>query len=297
MSFPPELAPDFEIARRLHKKHGTSYYFATKFFPKETRMATWALYAFFRVPDEIVDNSPQETPAQIQKVKDEIYRFRDSWHDAYETQKSDDAVMRVAAFVCRKYQIPFEYSNSFLDAMITDLEKTTYANYAELESYMYGSAACVGLMMSSVIGFVDESQREIGLQHAAQLGYAMQLTNFLRDIDEDYVQRKRVYLPQDELAQFGLSTRSIADKKFDDNFREMMKWQAARCDDLYAQAALGIPMLNSYGRFPVACASSLYSAILTKLSGQDWNPFAGRARTSKVEKIALAWKAKQGLKS
>ena len=160
---------------------------------------------------------------------------------------------------------------------------------------MYGSAACVGLMMSSVIGFVDESQREIGLQHAAQLGYAMQLTNFLRDIDEDYAQRKRVYLPQDELAQFGLNTRSIADRQFGDNFRKMMKWQAARCDDLYAQAALGIPMLNSYGRFPVACASSLYSAILTKLSGQDWNPFAGRARTSKVEKIALAWKAKQGL--
>ncbi len=295
MSFPPELAPDFEVARRLHKKHGTSYYFATKFFPKETRMATWALYAFFRVPDEIVDNSPQNTPQEIQHVKGEIYRFRDQWHDAYETCKSDDAVMRVAAFVCRKYDIPFEYSQSFLDAMIMDLEKTTYANYAELESYMYGSAACVGLMMSSVIGFVDESQREIGLKHAAQLGYAMQMTNFLRDIDEDYVQRKRVYLPQDELEKFGLSTRSIADKQFDNNFRAMMKWQAARCETLYAEAALGIPMLQPYGRFSVACASSLYSAILTKLSGQDWNPFAGRARTSTTEKLALALKARKGI--
>ena len=293
MIHPKELAPDFEIARKLHKKHGTSYYFATRFFPRDTRMATWALYAFFRVPDEIVDNLPQQTPAQIQHVKDEIHRFRDKWHNAYETQKSDDAVLRVASYVCHQYKIPFEYSNSFLDAMMTDLEKTEYANYAELESYMYGSAACVGLMMSSVIGFVDESQREIGLQHAAQLGYAMQLTNFLRDIDEDYLQRGRVYLPQDELAQLGLSTRSIADQKFSDNFRAMMKWQAARCDNLYAQAALGIPMLNPYGRFSVACASSLYSAILTKLSQQDWNPFAGRARTSGVEKLALAWKARK----
>jgi len=160
---------------------------------------------------------------------------------------------------------------------------------------MYGSAACVGLMMSSVIGFVNESQRETGLKHAAQLGYAMQLTNFLRDIEEDYVQRKRVYMPQDELAQFNLSTRSVAEKKFDDDFKRFMIWQSERAKKLYAEAATGIPMLNDYGRFPVACASALYSAILGKLKDQDWNPFAGRARTSKVEKLALAWRAKRNL--
>ena len=294
MNHPKELNVDFEIARRLHQKHGTSYYFATKFFPREQRMATWALYAFFRVPDEIVDNFPQNTASEIQHVKGEIHRFRDQWHEAYQTCKSDDAVMRVASYVCHQYKIPFEYSNSFLDAMITDLEKTEYANYDELEKYMYGSAACVGLMMSSVIGFVDETQRETGLQHAAQLGYAMQLTNFLRDIDEDYLERKRVYMPQDELQKFGLSTRTIDTKQFDDNFKQFMIWQSERARKLYDEAALGIPMLNSYGRFPVACASSLYSAILGKLEQQNWNPFVGRARTTKIEKLRLAWKAKQG---
>jgi phytoene synthase len=259
-------------------------------------MATWALYAFFRVPDEIVDNMPQNTPGEIAHVKDEIHRFRDKWHKAFDKGTSDDPVLRVTSYVFATYKIPFEYSNAFLDAMITDLEKTEYASYEELEQYMYGSAACVGLMMSSVIGFVDEAQRETGLKHAAQLGYAMQLTNFLRDIEEDYVQRKRVYMPQDELAQFGLSTRSIAEKNFDEDFKRFVMWQSERATKLYAEAAIGIPMLNNYGRFPVACASSLYSAILTKLAQQNHNPFAGRARTNKAEKIALAWQAKQGLK-
>jgi len=294
MIHPKELASDFEAARKLHQKHGKSYYFATRFFPRDTRMATWALYAFFRVPDEIVDTMPQETPAQIQYVKDEIHRFRDKWHQAYDKGTSDDPILRVTSYVFATYKVPFEYSNAFLDAMITDLEKTEYANYAELESYMYGSAACVGLMMSSVIGFVDESQRETGLKHAAQLGYAMQLTNFLRDIEEDYVQRKRVYMPQDELSQFGLSTRSVAEKKFDNDFKRFVIWQSERAKKLYAEAAIGIPMLNDYGRFPVACASALYGAILMKLAQQNYNPFAGRAKTSAGEKLALAWKAKQG---
>jgi phytoene synthase len=282
MAHPRELAPDFEVARRLHKKHGTSYYFATKLFPPETRLATFALYAFFRVPDEIVDNSPINSAADLERVKAEIAQWRDKWREAYRTQTSDDSILRVTTYVFHHYHIPYEYSEAFLAAMVQDLEKSEYATYAELEDYMYGSAAVVGLMMSHVIGF-----RANALEHAKQLGYAMQLTNFLRDIDEDYQERRRVYMPQDELARFGLSTRDIAEQRFSPAFKEFMQWQCARARDLYTEAGKGVPLLEKHGRFPVRVAAALYSAILSKIAQQDYDIFKGRARTNLREKLLL----------
>jgi phytoene synthase len=327
MAHPRELTPDFEVARRLHKKHGTSYYFATKLFPRETRLATFALYAFFRVPDEIVDNSPINNAHDLQRVKNEIAQWRDKWRAAYETHQSDDPILRVTTYVFHRYGIPYEYSEAFLAAMVQDLEKSEYATYAELEEYMYGSAAVVGLMMSHVIGFRDNALRDDALrddalrddalrddalrddalrddalrddalrddalrnnalEHAKQLGYAMQLTNFLRDIDEDYQERGRVYMPQDELTRFGLSTRDIAEQRFSPAFKEFMQWQSERARALYAEADKGVPLLQKHGRFPVRVAAALYSAILGKIAQQNYNVFEGRARTKLHEKLLL----------
>jgi phytoene synthase len=283
---PREFNADFEVARKLHKKHGTSYYFATKLFPRTPRLSTHALYAFFRVPDEIVDNSEIANEADLERVKNELAAWRAQWKSAYESGKSDDAVLRVTAHVFHKYNIPYEYSQAFLDAMTQDLEKTRYATYAELESYMYGSAAVVGLMMSYVIGFEKDA-----LKYAEKLGYAMQLTNFLRDIDEDYTQRQRVYFPQDELARFGVSTRDIEEKRFSENFKSFMEFQAQRARDLYRESDAGIPLLAPYGRFSVRVAGALYGAILEKIAQQNYNPFVGRARTNLREKLVLAARA------
>ena len=289
-NIPRELLPDFEIARQLHRKHGTSYYFASQMFPRETRLATYALYAFFRVPDEIVDSAAPQCVEDALRVQKQLGEWEKSWRAAYESGTSDDAILRVTTWVFHRYEIPFHYSEAFLKAMRSDLEKTRYADYGELENYMYGSAAVVGLMMTHVIGFSDEK----ALQYAAQLGYAMQLTNFLRDIDEDYIERGRVYMPQDELTQFGVHDEDIATRNFSPHFKEFMQFQAARARELYEQADKGIPMLSTHGRLSVRVAGALYSAILGKLEEQNCNPFAGRARTNFPEKMALllgAWKA------
>ena len=143
-------------------------------------------------------------------------------------------------------------------------------------------------MMSHIIGFSDHK----ALEHATKLGNAMQLTNFLRDIDEDYGQRGRVYMPQDELKQFGLSDEDIAQRRFSPQFREFMEFQAGRAHRLYDEANQGIAMLRPEGRFAVSSASTLYRAILDKLEAQDWNPFAKRAATSGLEKVALLRRAR-----
>lgn len=283
MPHPKELAGAFEAARLLHKKHGKSYYFATKLFPRDTRLATYALYAFFRVPDEIVDNSPINNAADLARVKKELGAWRDKWRLAYNTTTSDDPILHVTTYVFHKYKIPYQYSEDFLDAMTLDLEKTDYASYAELESYMYGSAAVVGLMMSHVIGFTDPR----ALEHAKQLGYAMQLTNFLRDIDEDFIERGRVYMPRDELAAHGLSMEDIAARRFSPDFKRFIQWQSKRARLLYHESNKGIPMLKPHGRFPVRVAGALYSAILDKIAQQNCDIFAGRAKTSTAEKLKL----------
>lgn len=286
---PQELMADFEIARRLHRKHGTSYYFASQLFPRETRLATYALYAFFRVPDEIVDTAAPQDVEDALEVRRQLDAWRENWTRAYRDGDSEDSILRVTSYVFHRYNIPFEHSESFLAAMESDLEKTRYRDYDELQTYMYGSAAVVGLMMTHVTGFSDER----ALQHAAQLGYAMQLTNFLRDIDEDFVQRGRIYMPLDELTHFGLSENDIAERRFSGRFKEFVQFQAERAHSLYDDANLGIPMLAPEGRLPVRLASTLYRAILDKLEARDWDVFAGRARTSLPEKLALtvsAWR-------
>jgi 15-cis-phytoene synthase len=266
---------DVEVARRLNKKHGTSYYFATCLFPWHLREATFALYAFFRVPDEFVDNGAPEQAQQL------LENWRADWQKAYQLCDSSDPVLRLNAQVFHRYQIPYDYSEIFLAAMFRDLSDTRYASYAELESYMYGSAAVVGLMMSHVIGFADP----VALEYAKKLGYAMQLTNFLRDIDEDFQQRGRIYLPLDELRRFGVKEAQFAERHFDANFHALMQFQMQRAHQLYEDAEPGIALLNPEGRRAVRVASALYRAILTKLEQQGSNPFAGRARTSTLEKV------------
>lgn len=276
---------DIEAARRLHKQHGTSYYFATRFFPKEQREATFALYAFFRVPDELVDN-----PAPGTDARRSLEDWRNAWRRAYRTGHADHPVLRVTAHVFHHYKIPYEYSEAFLAAMLRDLDDSTYATYTDLESYMYGSAAVVGLMMTHVIGFSDPA----ALPLAEKLGYAMQLTNFLRDIDEDWKLRGRIYLPLEELQNFGVAPDQISARRFDTNFAALMHFQIARAHRLYEEAAEGIPLLAPDGRRAVRVASVLYRGILSKLTAQENNPFARRARTNTFEKLTLAAKAWNG---
>jgi phytoene synthase len=276
-----ELRAAFDKAQALHRLHGKSYYFATQLFPRPLRQATYAIYAFVRVPDEIVDNSPQSTPEERTLIAHKLNQWRKDWQEAYQARASSDPVLHVAALTYHAYKIPPSTAEDFIDAMIQDLEQGRYVDFEDLKGYMWGSACVVGVMMSHLIGFREPR----ALEHAAKLGYAMQLTNFLRDIDEDFQLRNRIYMPQDELARFGLSDDDIANRHFSPAFADFMRFQAERAHTLYEEANAGIPFLDKQGRGAVLAASTLYRAILNKLEAQGWNPFIGRAKTSLPEKV------------
>jgi len=268
------------ICRGIQKNFGKSYYFATLFFPKEKKLATQVLYAFFRMPDEIVDN-----PAcnDVEEIKSSLNGWKTKWEAAYKNGGSDDPILDPSAKIFKKYDIPYSLSEAFIDAMIMDTERSRYQNYDELKEYMFGSAAAVGLMMSRIIGFSDKK----ALEYAEMLGYAMQLTNFLRDIREDYENRGRIYLPQDEMTRFGISENDIKEHNRSDNFKKFMRFEIDRAKQLYKEAEKGIPYLNKDGRFAVRMASVLYGAILDKIEKQDYDIFSKRAHTNIAEKVFL----------
>lgn len=280
------LAAGYEACRNIMRVHGKSYYFATSLFGDVwMKRSTWALYAFFRIPDDIVD---EHTERGADIMTRELDAYISEWRTAMQRGSSPDVRMHAIVDTFQRLDIPKEYGESFLDSMRADITKSRYATYAELENYMYGSAGVVGYMMAYVIGFADAQ----ALEYSKTLGYAMQLTNFLRDLDADFAQLGRVYMPEDELARFGLSVEDIAQKNWSPQFREFMKFQVTRTWTLYEEGNKCLSLLNPKGRFAYRMASVLYSRILNKLEQQDYNPFVGRVSTSLGEKIYLLCKTR-----
>ncbi len=274
--------------REITRHYGTSYYFATQFFPREVRNGIYAIYSFARIPDEIVDDpnkgAKQETLAKLEA-------YRQSWLDAMNAGDSDDEVMNAIVWAFKKFEIPVTDGEAFLRSMFLDEEKFTYESYTELEEYMYGSAGVIGLIVTRIVGYSSHD----AFYHAKQLGYAFQVTNFLRDIRQDQEELGRVYMPLDELRQFGMTLDDIRDRVYDDRFVAFMRFQIERNRQIYREALPGIPMLAWRGRLAVKVSYMLYKAILDEIERVNYNVYLGRVRTTLMQKIRLTVKALVGV--
>lgn len=282
------LARGYEECRAITRRYGTSYYFATQFFPREVRDAIYAIYAFARIPDEIVDGRAK---AGKEETLRQLEDWRNRWREAMAAGGSEDAAMNAIVHTFEKFSIPAEDGEAFLRSMFMDEEVFEYETYADLENYMYGSAGVIGLMVTRIVGYSSDD----AFYHAKQLGYAFQLTNFLRDIREDHEELGRVYMPQDELRRFGLSSRDIAEQRYDERFVEFMRWQIERNRQVYREALPGIKMLAWRGRLAVRISYVLYKAILAEVERVNYNIYKGRVRTSFGQKLWLSAKVMVGV--
>ncbi len=272
---------DYARCERIHRRFGTTYYFATRTFPKAIQNKVHAVYGFVRVPDEWVDN-----PGSLSR--DEVERNLDDWRlqleQGMQGRCPEDGVMRAFVDTVRACSIPLEEPLVFLDAMRQDLDQTRYETYEDLQRYMRGSASAVGAMMDAVMSDQPNPART----HCAHmLGEAMQMTNFLRDVGEDGL-RGRIYLPREDLDRFSVSERQVLEGRFDPAFRRLMEFEIARTRELYAQADGGIPQLPARTQKAILLARVLYSRILDRLEEQGCSPFVRRARTSRAEKLGVA---------
>lgn len=268
-------------AQNIIKKFGTGYYRATFLFPREIRMATWSYYTFVRIADEIVDEKKSINRKQ------KLNKWKNEWISTLQNnQVSQNDCFNSFKEVMHKYGIPKEYSLSFFESMDQDLFITRYLTYSELEQYMFGSAVVVGYTMCHIIGFSDGA-----FPYARALGEAFQLTNFIRDIRDDYETRSRIYLPKEDMDHFNVKEKHIADHVIDENWRNLVKFELKRATELYEKGVSGIHLLNPKGRRAVYAAALIYKEILKMIEKNNYDVFNNRIVVSKFRKTMLLCKA------
>ena len=281
--FDPVLRSSYETCRRLNAAHGKTYYLATLLLPPAKRPYVHALYGFARHADEIVDNLDSSlSTAEKERVLEE-------WGAGFLGGEGDGALLPAVHDTVRRWDIPLEHFRAFLASMRMDLTVTDYPDRASLERYMYGSAEVIGLQMLPILGTVGP--REDAAPAAAALGKAFQLTNFLRDVDED-LDRGRVYLPADELAAHGVDRDVLrwcqSNRRIDARVRRALQEQHAITRRVYAAAQPGVAQLAPASRPCVETALKLYSEILDRIEEIDFEIFAQRATVGKGRRLAVA---------
>ena len=265
------LAPAYDYCTAITREHSRTFYLAASLLPKPERLAAHALYAFCRISDDLVDQGEHNRAYRLQQWR------RNS---LVERPPASEPVALAWADTKAAYHIPCRYAEQLLDGIATDLSKTRYETFAELVQYCYNVASTVGLMTMHIIGYTGPE----AIPYAIKLGVALQLTNILRDVKEDW-DKGRLYLPQDELAAFNLTEADIAAGRVDQRWTKFMQFQIDRARQLYHEAMPGIGLLNRKGRFAITSAALLYRAILNDIEAHNYNVFERRAHTTPSQKL------------
>ena len=273
------MVDDTQLAesKAIHRRTGTTFYVATRLLPERVRHATYVLYAFFRVADEIVDDPNGPPPAE---QRAQLARLREGALGG----PTDDSVVAAFSDLREQYGIPDAAVEEFVDAMVADIDTDSYGTHDELDEYMGGSAAAVGEMMTAVM---QPDSPEIAQPHARTLGEAFQLTNFLRDVREDVVERDRIYLPQEALDEHGVSERQIKRFEMDDDFVALMRSELERTEKRYREGVAGIKYLPDDCQLPVLLAAVLYADHHRLIRDRGYDTLSTTPELSSARKLSL----------
>ena len=260
---------------------GSSFYYSFLFLPPERRQAITALYAFCREVDDVVDECHD---AQLAAIK--LAWWREELDRLY-AGLPEHPVTRALQKVLPRFSLPKELLLEIIDGMEMDLHQSRYPDFKTLSLYCYRVASVVGLLAAEIFGHEDRCT----LKYAHDLGLAFQLTNIIRDVGED-ARRGRVYLPQDELARFGivdaelLSATPPAD--FPDKFRRLMEFQIERAETYYAEALRQLPERDRKPQRAGLIMAAIYRATLTEIKRDANQVLSQRVSLSPLRKLWLA---------
>ncbi|MFL7838521.1 MAG: phytoene/squalene synthase family protein [Candidatus Promineifilaceae bacterium] len=271
---PSLLDRAYAYSERITQEHSATFYLASGLLPGDQRRAIRALYAFCRISDDLVDQ-PQGS-AVMDAARFERWRRL----SLSSSPPQDDLVAIAWADTRARFNIPTRYAEQLLDGVASDMYVKRYETFADLAAYCYGVASTVGLMSMHIVGFKDES----AIPYAVKLGVALQLTNILRDVAEDW-HNGRLYLPLHELQAFNLSEADIAAGINDQRWKAFMGFQIRRARQLYDEALPGLALLEQRGRLAVAAAAELYRAILDDIEAHNYDVFTRRAHISSGRKL------------
>jgi 15-cis-phytoene synthase len=246
---------------------------------RDRRNAFYAIYAFCRHTDNLVDDNEGDPKLQRMLIRDWKRRFLEAYRQGF----SSDPILNPFIFIMKKHNIPLRYPLDLIKGVSMDISKKEYGTFSELRTYCYRVASVVGLMLMYVMG-IDNIKR--AKRYATKLGIAMQLTNILRDVGED-ARMGRVYFPKDELARFGLSIGEILQFHKTDRMISFLKFQIARARRYYEEALNGLAMIHKEVRIVIALAYTLYSEILSVIEENEYEVFGKRAYVNTFRKLVL----------
>ncbi len=285
----PSLREAYRRCREINARDGKTFFAATRLLAPSQRPAVHALYGFARRADDILDDvddtrGHEQRAEQLQQLSTQLFNGLRGNRSG-----QGDPTLTAVLHTARTYDIGWDLFDDFLTSMRMDLTVTDYPDRAALERYMYGSAEVIGLQLLPILGTVGP--REDAAPRAAALGKAFQLTNFLRDVDED-LSRGRIYLPADELAAHGVDRDLLlwcqTHRRTEPRVRRALVEQHAIARRVYTQAWPGIALLKPVSRPCVAVALTLYSEILDSIEDLDFEIFGRRASVGRVRRLTVA---------
>ncbi|MGD1921487.1 MAG: phytoene synthase [Pleurocapsa sp.] len=284
----------YELCRQITAEYAKTFYLGTLLMPKEKSKAIWAIYAWCRLTDELVDGekakyTTKETLAEWEQQLESIFA-------GYPLDDTDVALVDTI----QRYPMGIQPFRDMIAGQQMDLVHNRYQTFEELELYCYRVAGTVGLMSNAVLGigadpngvpWEKDKPIYVPTKEAISLGLAMQLTNILRDVGED-IQRDRIYLPLDDLHAFNYTEADLIAGVVDDRWKAIMKFQIKRARGYYRQAEEGIRYLIRDSRLHVWASLMLYQGILSEIEANNYDVFTKRAFVAKHKKtlsLPIAW--------
>ena len=272
------MTPD-QYCQERTAQSGSSFYYSFLFLEPLRRQAITALYAFCREVDDVVDecSDANVARAQLDWWRSEVQALFDG-HPSH-------PVMKALATSLQHFSLPQEQLLEIIDGMEMDLDNTRYADFKALHLYCYRVASVVGLLAAEIFGYTDR----MTLKYAHDLGLAFQMTNIIRDVGED-ARRGRIYLPQDELARFGVTDADLLQARYTDSFRKLMEFQVARATALYQQAFAQLPAADRKAQRAGLIMAAIYRATLDEIVRDDYRVLDQRISLPPLRKLWLAGK-------
>ncbi|MBA2658721.1 MAG: presqualene diphosphate synthase HpnD [Nitrosospira sp.] len=275
------MTPD-QYCQEKAIQSGSSFYYSFLYLPLEKRRAITALYAFCREVDDVVDEC---TDASVARAKLAWWRQEVvAIFNAGNVNEPSHPVAKALAKVSKPFNLTAERLNQIIDGMEMDLNYNRYADFDTLRLYCYHVASVVGLCSAEIFGYRNSDT----LKYAENLGLAFQLTNIIRDVGED-ARRDRIYLPQEELARFGVSNEDILHSRETENFRRLMEFQIERAESYYAQAFAALPVEDRKNQRAGIIMAAIYQTILKEIKEDGCHVMRQRVSLTPMRKLWIAW--------
>jgi phytoene synthase len=271
-----DLANDFRFCREVTRRSASSFYYALRLLPPERRKALYAVYAFCRAVDDAVDEAvPSEAPALVCEWRAELER-------CYGGVPLHPVTVALAVSL-ERFPVPRSALSAVIDGVEMDLVKRRYGTFAELELYCRRVASAVGLASIEVFGYTNPAARD----YAVDTGLALQLTNVLRDLSED-AERDRIYLPEEDLARFGVPPEDLLRGVYNRRFCDLMEFECERARSYYRAAEAKLPREDFASLRPAEVMRRTYEGVLDRIVEERYFVFGRRLGLSRSRKAALA---------